>query len=53
MSWDRPVADKCPVCGSWMVLKRGPKGTVFHVCASDTCHHRVQVENTGREDSDA
>ena len=53
VSWDRPVADKCPVCGSWMVLKRGPKGTVFHVCASETCHHRVQVENTGREDSDA
>ncbi len=46
VSWDRPVADKCPVCGSWMVLKRGGKDTLYHVCANETCRHRVQVENT-------
>ena len=45
VSWDRPVNDRCPVCGSYMVLKRGPKDTVYHVCASETCRHKVQVEN--------
>ena len=45
VSWDRPVADKCPVCGSYMVLKRGGKDTLYHVCANETCRHRVQVEN--------
>ena len=53
VSWDRPVADKCPVCGSYMVLKRGAKDTLFHVCANETCRHRVQVENGGSDDSEA
>ena len=52
VSWDRPVADKCPVCGSYMVLKRGPKDTVYHVCASETCRHKVQVENNSAEDNE-
>ena len=52
VSWDRPVADKCPVCGSYMVLKRGGKDTLWHVCANETCRHRVQVENPNSEDSD-
>ena len=53
VSWDRPVADRCPVCGSYMVLKRGGKDTLYHVCANETCRHRVQVENTNQEESDA
>ena len=53
VSWDRPVNDRCPVCGSYMVLKRGPKDTFFHVCASETCRHKVQVESAAAEDSDA
>ena len=53
VSWDRPVADRCPVCGSSMVLKRGGKDTLYHVCANETCRHRVQVENTNQEESDA
>ncbi len=52
VSWDRPVADKCPVCGSYMVLKRGGKDTLYHVCANETCRHRVQVENPNSEESD-
>ncbi len=52
VSWDRPVNDRCPVCGSYMVLKRGPKDTVYHVCASETCRHKVQVENTAAEDGE-
>ena len=49
VSWDRPVADKCPVCGSYMVLKRGGKDTLYHVCANEACRHRVQVENPPEE----
>ena len=52
VSWDMPVNDLCPVCGSRMVLKRGPKDTVFHVCVNETCRHRVQVE-AGGNDEDA
>ena len=52
VSWDRPVADKCPVCGSYMVLKRGGKDTLWHVCANETCRHRVQVEIPNSEESE-
>ena len=52
VSWDRPVADKCPVCGSYMVLKRGGKDAMYHVCANETCRHREQVENPNPEDND-
>ncbi|HIS02590.1 MAG TPA: type I DNA topoisomerase [Candidatus Pullichristensenella avicola] len=44
VSWDRPVNDKCPVCGSRMVYKRGPRDTHYHVCVNETCRHRVEVE---------
>ena len=53
VSWDRPVKEKCPVCGSYMVLKRGGKDTLYHICANETCRHKVQVENTNPEDGDA
>ena len=49
VSWDRPVKEKCPVCGSYMVLKRGGKDTLYHVCANETCRHRVRVENAQEE----
>jgi len=50
VSWDRPVADKCPVCGDRMVFKAGAKDTFFHVCVNETCRHRVQVENGGTDE---
>ena len=50
VSWDRPVNDKCPVCGSYMVLKRSGRDKVFHVCANETCRHKVQVEAAGEEE---
>ena len=52
VSWDRPVDDRCPVCDSYMVLKRGARDAVYHVCANETCRHRVQVENAAPEESD-
>jgi len=53
VSWDRPVNDTCPVCGSYMVLKRGAKDTVYHVCANETCRHKVQVENANSDESES
>ena len=44
VSWDMPVKEKCPVCGSYMTLKRGRKGEMWHICASETCRHRVEVQ---------
>ncbi len=43
VSWDMPVRDRCPVCGSMMVLKRGRKGAMAHVCTNETCRHRVEL----------
>ncbi len=43
VSWDMPVRQKCPVCGSMMVLKRGRKGAMAHVCTNETCRHRVEL----------
>lgn len=43
VSWDMPVREKCPVCGSMMVLKRGRKGAMAHVCTNETCRYRVEL----------
>ena len=50
VSWDRPVKEKCPVCGERMVLKAGAKDTFYHVCVNETCRHRVQIENGGSDE---
>jgi DNA topoisomerase-1 len=44
VSWDIPVADKCPVCGGFLVKKRGRQGETWHVCAGETCKHRIAVK---------
>ena len=41
--------EKCPVCGSYMVEKRGRKGEVWHLCANETCHHRIEVQASEEE----
>ncbi len=51
VSWEKPVTEKCPVCGSYMVEKRGRKGEVWHLCANETCHHRIEVQSS-EEDAD-
>lgn len=50
VSWEKPVTDVCPICGSYMVEKRGRKGEVWHLCANETCHHRIEVQ---QNDGDA
>ena len=51
VSWDMPVREKCPVCGSMMVLKRGRKGAMAHVCTNETCRHRVELAAPEGDDS--
>ncbi len=55
VSWEKPVVEKCPQCGSYMVEKRGRKGELWHLCANETCHYRVEVqqdEGADTEDAD-
>ncbi len=51
VSWEKPVTEKCPICGGYMVEKRGRKGEVWHLCANETCHHRIEVQ-TNEEDTE-
>ena len=44
VSWEKPVVDKCPQCGGYMVEKRGRKGELWHLCANETCHCRVEIQ---------
>ena len=44
VSWDLPVDERCPKCGSYMTLKRNSKGEQWHLCANETCRHRVEVK---------
>ena len=50
VSWERPVNETCPVCNGRMVMKAGPKDTLFHVCVNESCRHRVQVEAGGNDE---
>ena len=49
VSWDMPVKEKCPVCGSYMTLKHTRKGEVLHICASETCRHKITVSTEEEE----
>ncbi len=50
VSWEMPILDKCPQCDSYMVEKRGKKGERIHLCANETCRHKVQVKPQEDED---
>ncbi len=43
VSWERPVKERCAKCGSYMVLKAGRKGELWHLCANEKCRNRVEV----------
>lgn len=50
VSWEKPVVDKCPQCGGYMVEKRGRKGELWHLCANETCHCRVEIQQEDASD---
>ena len=52
VSWEMPVTDKCPQCGGYMVEKRSRKGEVWHLCANETCHYRVEVKQDENADTE-
>ena len=47
VSWEMPVKEHCPQCGSYMVQKKGKHGDVWHLCAGTSCHYKVKIENQG------
>ncbi len=51
VSWDMPVAERCPECGSYMVMKNGRHGEKWHLCANESCRYKVRVED-GQEGED-
>ncbi|MCR4876194.1 MAG: type I DNA topoisomerase [Clostridiales bacterium] len=50
VSWDKPVTEKCPQCGSYMVEKRNSRKGLMRVCSSETCHYREVLPETGEEE---
>ena len=44
VSWEMPVDDRCPKCGTYMTLKRNRKGEAWHLCANETCRYRLEVQ---------
>ncbi len=43
VSWEKPVKEKCPICGSYMTEKRNRKGEVWHICANESCRHKIEI----------
>lgn len=39
VSWEQPMKQKCPQCGSYMTLKRRRSGDML-LCSNETCRHR-------------
>ena len=52
VSWEKPVTAACPQCGTYMVEKRGRKGELWHLCSSETCRCRVEVQTENTEEAD-
>lgn len=49
VSWEMPVDERCPKCGTYMTIKRNRKGEVWHLCANETCRHRVEGKREDEE----
>ena len=52
VSWDKPVDEKCPKCGHYMVEKRNSRGEILHLCANENCRYRSDVLTPSEEESD-
>lgn len=44
VSWNKPVAEPCPVCGSFMVEKKHRNQPVSIECANNSCPSRASAE---------
>ena len=50
VSWDKPLPDKCPNCGSYMVQKRGRGDVTLRVCSNEQCRYREEVKTEEETD---
>ena len=50
ISWDKPIAEKCPKCGSYMIEKRRGKQGIVHLCTNESCHYKVNASAIEDED---
>ena len=48
VSWNMPVAEKCPHCGSYMTLSATRRGR-FYVCANEQCRNRIEAPEEAEE----
>lgn len=39
VSWEKPLKDRCPKCGTYMTLKYRKKGDSLKICANETCRY--------------
>jgi len=49
ISWDPVVAQRCPVCGSYVVSKTRRGGVTSLACAADRTHH-VEAQSPGEKE---
>ena len=52
VSWDKPVPEACPKCGSYMVEKRNNRGETLHLCSNENCRYKTEPIVT-EEDGDS
>jgi len=50
VSWEKPIPEKCPKCGSYMVEKRGKRGEHIHLCANETCRYKETVTKEEKDE---
>ena len=50
MTWDKPLEDKCPKCGSSLFRKMGRGGKIL--CHKEGCGYEAPVEKKSAKESD-
>ena len=46
VSWDKPVEEKCPKCGTYMIEKKNNKGETIHLCTNESCRFKTAAVRT-------
>ena len=45
-SWEKPVSDRCPACGAYMVEKHGKHGELSHLCTNPECRKKLTIRTS-------
>ncbi len=52
VSWEQPIDEKCPKCGSFMTIKRRKKSDDLKICSNEKCrYHEPYVLDKDAEES--